>query len=273
MFRISVESIGQSVKAMKTMLKHDFSGKVALVTGGGGGIGRALCLELAQSGAAVACVDLNQALCEETVRQCREFGAECLGLVADVSDAAAVARYVADTVAAFGRIDVFANNAGYQGVIKPLSEYPEAEFDRVMAINVRGAFLGMKHVLPVMMAQQSGAIVNTGSIGSFIGAKGLCAYSASKHALMGLTKSAALEVAALGIRVNAVCPGGTNTDMIRAIEAGLDAETASRMTASIPDGRRAEAEEVARVILFLASDHSSHMTGQSLVIDGGRLAG
>ena len=255
------------------MVTHDFSDKTALVTGAGGGIGRALCLELARSGAAVACVDIDPAMCNETVTQVARLGGKATALTADVSDPVGVAGYVAGTLTAFGRIDIFANNAGYQGAVGPLVDYPDAEFDRVMSINVRGTFLGLKHVLPVMMRQKSGTVVNTGSIGSFIGARGLCAYSASKHAILGLTRSAALEVAALGIRVNAVCPGGTNTAMIRAIEAGLAPEIASRMTDSIPDGRRAEPEEIARVILFLASDQSSHMTGQSVVVDGGRLAG
>ncbi|MDE2367857.1 MAG: glucose 1-dehydrogenase [Burkholderiales bacterium] len=255
------------------MARHDFSDKVALVTGAGGGIGRAACIEFARAGAALACVDVDAARAQATAAAVRDLGGRAIALVADVTDAAAVERYVADTLVAFGRIDAFANNAGYQGRLLPLVDYPDDEFDRVIAINLRGAYLGLKHVLRVMLRQGSGAVVNTGSIGSFIGYGGLCAYAASKHALIGLSKSAALSVAKTGIRVNTVCPGGTETEMIRAIEAALPRDEAARMISAIPDGRRAWPEEIARTILFLASDDASHITGQSLVIDGGRLAG
>lgn len=252
-------------------LKVDFDGKVALVTGGGGGIGRAMCLEFARAGAKVACVDINSELGEETVALVKEAGGEAIFLKADVTDSTSVQKYVQDTVAAYGRIDAFANNAGYEGLIKPITEYPEDVFDRVMAINVKGIFLGLKYVLPVMIQQQSGAIVNIGSTGSFIGAAGLSPYTTSKHAVLGLTKTAALEVARQGIRVNAVCPGGTKTRMKQAIDAALGVDPAA-FCESIPDGRQAEPEEVARVVVFLASDLATHTTGQSLIIDGGRLA-
>ena len=168
-------------------------------------------------------------------------------------------------MAVYGRIDAFVNNAGYEGVVLPITEYPEEIFDRVMSINVRGIFLGLKYVLPVMINQRSGAVVNIGSRGSFVGGAGFSAYSASKHAVLGLTKSVALEVAHQGIRVNAVCPGATsNTGMVKSSPKSMD---------HIPDGRYAEPEEIARAVVFLASNLSSHITGQSLVIDGGCLAG
>lgn len=260
----------QTILVQTPGLKVDFTNKVALVTGGGGGIGRAVCLELARAGARVACVDINQELGEETVALVTEAGGEAIFLNADVTDSRSVQKYVEDTVAAFGRIDAFVNNAGYEGVVKPINEYPEEVFDRVMAINTKGIFLGLKYVLAVMIKQQSGAIVNIGSIGSFIGGAGVCAYTASKHAVLGLTKTAALEVARQGIRVNAVCPGGTNTRMMQSLQAGVGS---TKHLDAIPDGRHAEPEEIARIVVFLASDLASHTTGQSLIIDGGRLAG
>lgn len=255
------------------MLKADFTNKVALVTGGARGIGRALCLEFAQAGARVACVDIKREAGEETVALVKKAGGEVILLTADVTDPAGVRKYVQDTLDAYGRIDAFANNAGYEGVVQPITEYPDDVFDRVMTINVKGVFLGLKYVLPVMIKQGSGAVVNTGSIGSFIGSRGTSAYNASKHAVMGLTRCAALEVARQGVRVNAVCPGGTHTEMIRSIDEGLGPGGVKQILDAIPDGRRAEPEEVARVIVFLASEMAAHITGQSLIIDGGRLAG
>lgn len=253
-------------------MKADFTHKVALVTGGGGGIGRAICLEFARAGARVACVDINRELGTETVALIQQAGGEAIFLQADVTDSGSVQQYVQDTLAAYGRIDAFANNAGYEGVVSPLTEYPEDVYDRVMAINVKGIFLGLKYVLPVMIRQGSGAVVNTASTAGLSGAANFSAYIASKHAVMGLTKTAALEVARQGIRVNAVCPGATNTRMIHSIESGRGPDGVKQILDAIPDGRYGEPEEVARVVLFLASDLASHIVGQSLVIDGGRLA-
>jgi NAD(P)-dependent dehydrogenase (short-subunit alcohol dehydrogenase family) len=251
----------------------DFSNKVALVTGAGSGIGRATSLAFARAGAAVACVDLDAAACAATAGLVREGGGEAISLSADVGDAASVTGYVAATLKAWDRIDAFANNAGYAGVVQPLVDYPDEEFDRVMRVNVRGVFLGLKHVLPVMVRQGRGAVVNTGSVGSFIGYAALAAYCASKHAVAGLTKSAALGVAAQGVRVNAVCPGSTETPMVQDIQSRMDADERRRGAGKIPLGRRAVPEQIAQTILFLASDHASHVTGQCLVVDGGQLAG
>jgi 3alpha(or 20beta)-hydroxysteroid dehydrogenase len=248
-------------------VKVDYSNKVALVTGGGSGIGRALCLEFAMAGARVACVDIKPDLGGETVAQIKEAGGDAILLTADVSDKGSVQKYVENTVASFGRIDAFVNNAGYEGVFQPINEYSEEMYERVMSINIKGVFLGLKYVLPVMMKQKSGSVVNIASRGSFVGVPGLSVYAASKHAVMGLTRSVALEVARQGIRVNAVCPGATNTPMLRS------AEKMSYSTVSIPDGRCAEPVEIAQAVLFLASDLASHITGQSLVVDGGVLAG
>lgn len=257
-------------------MKLDFAGKVALVTGGGGGIGRAMCLEFARAGARVAVVDLNRELGEETAALVRREGGEARFLAADVTRAADVAAYVQGTVAAFGRIDAFLNNAGIEGSVHSVHEYPEEMFDRVLAVNVKGVFLGLKYVVPVMLAQQSGAIVNTSSGAGLIGFPGMVAYIASKHAVLGITKTAALELASRGIRVNAICPGAVNTRMMRSLEAQVSPDDPEalmkQLKAQTPDGRYAEPEEIARTALFLCSDLAAHIVGQRVVVDGGQLA-
>jgi 3alpha(or 20beta)-hydroxysteroid dehydrogenase len=257
-------------------LKIDFLGKVALVTGGGSGIGRAICLEFAKSGAKVVCIDINSELGEKTVSLIKNQGGESTFIYADVTKASDVENFVKQSVDRYGKIDVFANNAGWEGVVELTTDYPEEVFDKVMAINVKGIFLGMKFVLPQMIHQKSGSIVNTASRTSFIGAPGFVAYTASKHAVLGMTKTAALEVARQGIRVNAICPGSVNTPLLERFGAMVSSnETEAFLTErakSIPDGRLAEPNEVARQVLYLASDLASHVTGQSLIIDGGSLA-
>jgi len=256
------------------MTTFDFTGRVAIVTGAGGGIGRATVLGLIDAGAKVLAVDLNPDPGEETMNLARQKGGDVHFLTADVSRSEHVVRYVDETLSRFGaRVDVFFNNAGWQGAIAPLVEYSDEVFDQVMAVNVRGVYLGLKHVLPIMLRQRSGAIVNTASIAAYIGTRNLAPYTASKHAVLGLTKAAALEVARHGIRINAVCPGPVDTPMLRDIEAeqapGDAAALRSKRAASIPDGRYATPEEVANLMLYLASDLSSHITGQGLSINGG----
>ncbi len=254
-------------------MKFDFSGKVAIVTGAGGGIGRAVSLALADAGARVLVVDLARESGTETEAQIIQAGGTAKFVGADVSRAEDVANYVAAARDAWGRIDIFMNNAAWQGSILPLVDYPDELFDKVMAINVRGVFLGLKQVLPVMIAQRSGAVVNTASLGAYVGTRNLGPYTASKHAVLGLTKTAALEVARKGIRVNAVCPGPVDTPMIREIEAkqapGSTQSLREQRAASIPDGRYALPEEVANLMLYLCSELSSHITGQGIQINGG----
>lgn len=251
----------------------DLDGRVSIVTGAAGGIGRAVCVALTQAGANVMAVDRDETGGRETVAILEAAGGSAGFVQADVSRADDVAAYVAATVARFGRIDVFMNNAGWQGPVGPLVECPDDAFDAVMAVNVRGVFLGLKHVLPVMIGQKSGAVVNTASVGAFIGSRNLAPYIASKHAVMGLTRTAALEVVRDGVRVNAVCPGPVDTPLMRQIEEGQGggdgAAIRKRRIAAIPQGRFAEPEEVAGVMLFLASDLASHMVGQAVHVNGG----
>ena len=251
----------------------DFTGQAAIVTGAGGGIGRAVSLALAGVGAKVLAVDLSVESGEETAALVRERGGEALFQRADVSLEADARAYADRALGAWGRIDVFMNNAAWQGVIQPLVEYPAELFDKVMAINVRGVFLGLKYVLPTMIAARKGAVVNTASLGAYVGTRNLGPYTASKHAVLGLTKSTAMEVARKGVRINAVCPGPVDTPMLREIEAaqapGADESLRAKRAASIPDGRYAEPEEVANLMLYLASDYASHITGQGVQINGG----
>jgi 3alpha(or 20beta)-hydroxysteroid dehydrogenase len=253
-------------------MKIDFSGKVALVTGGASGIGQAICLGFADVGARVVCVDINEAAGQETVAKIHANGGESIFLRADVTDPVSVRSYVDSTLAAYGRIDAFSNNAGYEGEVRPTVDYSIDEFERVMSINVRGVFLGLKYVLPVMLRQRSGAVINTGSTGSHVGATGVCAYTASKHAVLGLTRVSALEVAGSGVRVNAICPGGTQTRMLQSLIQGRKSRDELAFNTATPNGRIAEPQEIAAMVVFLASDYASHMVGQSVIMDGGRLA-
>ncbi len=250
--------------------------RVAVVTGGGSGIGKATCLAFAEAGAKVVVVDINAGAGEAVAAAIRERGGAAVFLRADVRESADVRGYVQGALAAFGRIDAFFNNAGIEGTVSPLVDYPEALFDKVMAVNVRGVFLGLKYVVPEMLKQARGSIINTASVSSFYGPAGMAAYSASKHAIVGLTRVAAGEVGTHGVRVNAVCPGPIQTPLWAAIEQAANRENPDtikeRFLARNPSGRFGEPEEVARVVLFLASDAASYVNGAAWTIDGGRTA-
>lgn len=260
------------------MQKFDFTNKVAIVTGGGGGIGRAASLTLSENGAKVVVVDLSEDAGMLTVNQIKEKNGEAIFVKADVTKEEDIKGYVQKAIDTYGKIDIFINNAGWEGKILPLVDYPTEVFDNLMAINVRGVFLGMKHVLPHMIKQKSGAIVNTASGAGLLATPNMVAYGASKHAVLGMTKTAGVEAAPYGVRVNAVCPGVVNTQMMRSIESGYgkgdkEAAEASRkqLEASTPDGRYAEPQEIANLMMYLSSDLASHITGQELVIDGGAI--
>ncbi len=254
----------------------DFTGKVALITGAANGIGRATALAFARSGAKVVVVDRDAAGGEATAGIIRQAGGEALFVAADVTKSADVQAYVKAALDAYGRIDCFHNNAGIEGAWQHTADYDEAMFDQVIAVNVKGVFLGLRHVLPVMLRQKSGAIVNTASVAGLVATPGMPAYVASKHAVIGLTKTAAGEVARDGVRVNAVCPGPVDTRMIHSLEQmispGDPASVGRRYQAAMPTGRYTTPEEIANMVLFLCSDLASNTTGGQYVVDGGRTA-
>jgi NAD(P)-dependent dehydrogenase (short-subunit alcohol dehydrogenase family) len=254
----------------------DFKGKVALITGAANGIGRATAIGFARNGARVVVVDRDAAGGEATAGVIRQQGGEALFVAADVTSSADVQAYVKAALDAYGSIDCFHNNAGIEGKIAPTAEYDEAMFDAVIGVNVKGVFLGLRHVLPVMIAQKRGAIVNTASVAGLMASPGMPAYVASKHAVIGLTKTAAGEVAKFGVRVNAVCPGPIDTRMIHSLEQqvnpGDPAAVGARYQSTIPLGRYGTADEVANVVQFLCSDLASNVTGAQYVVDGGRTA-
>jgi len=254
----------------------DFHGKVALITGAGNGIGRAAAIGFASRGAQVVVVDRDTAGGEATAGIVRQQGGDALFIAADVSQSGDVRNYVRLALDKYGAIDCFYNNAGIEGTVAPTHEYDEDMFDRVIAVNVKGVFLGLRHVLPVMIAQGRGAVVNTASVAGLVASPGMPGYVASKHAVIGLTKTAAGEVARAGVRVNAVCPGPIDTRMIHSLEAMLNpgdpASVGTRYQSNIPIGRYGTAEEVANLVIFLSSSLASNITGAQYVVDGGRTA-
>jgi NAD(P)-dependent dehydrogenase (short-subunit alcohol dehydrogenase family) len=253
-----------------------FAGKVIVITGAAGGIGRAAAVRFASEGARIVATDVQREALAETAAQVSATGGEILTLSADVRLAADWARVADETTARFGGVDYLFNNAGIEGAITPLLDYPEEMFDRVLAINVKGVWLGIKALAPLLRARGGGAIVNTASIAGLMRAATLVAYSASKHAVVGITKSAAKGLAGDGIRVNAVCPGYIETRMMEALEEAANPADpdAARQTNStlVPLRRYGRPEEVAAFVAFLCSDDASYITGSAFTIDGGRLA-
>ena len=246
--------------------------KVAIITGGAGSIGKVTANLFLEEGAKVLLVDLNEDQLKKAVAELNhEHVAYC---VADVSQSVQVEKYVHEAVRLFGKIDVFFNNAGIEGAVKPIVDYPEDEFDRVISINVKGTWLGNKYVLPKM--NQGGSIIMTSSVAGLIGFANLGAYVTSKHAVVGIMRTTALEAAPLNIRVNSVHPAPVNNRMMRSIEEGSSAghgeEVKKLFEAAIPLKRYAESIEIARLVLFLASDNSQYITGTTMVIDGGMCA-
>jgi 3alpha(or 20beta)-hydroxysteroid dehydrogenase len=251
-------------------------GKVAVVTGAGRGIGRATSLAFAKAGARLLLVDRDESSLQECEALVNETGSEAHAIVADVALSEDVQGYVKEAVARFGSLDVLFNNAGIEGPVAPIAEYPEDAFDQVISVNLRGVFLGLRYALPVMLEQGSGAIVNTGSIASERGLPGTVGYNAAKHAVLGMTRTAAAEVGGKGIRVNAVLPGIVDTRLLRALleeMAGPDVDAAVKLISSVaPIGRAADPDEIAQVVTFLASDAASFVNGVGWAVDGGVLA-
>ena len=251
-------------------------GRVAVVTGAAGVIGTATIRLLAERGARIVAVDRREDDLETATRDL-PASAQPLPIAADVTSEDEVADYVRATIDKFGTIDVFYNNAGVEGDIKPITQYPLEAFRRVIDVNVVGVFLGLKHVLPVMLKQNTGSIINTASIAGLIGFPDIAAYSASKHAVIGLTKSAALECAGTGVRVNCVCPGMIDSRMLSSIIQGRNPGNApvpnDRIVERIPARRLGQPSEVASIVAFLASDDASYVSGSAYTVDGARTAG
>jgi len=242
-------------------------GKAAVVTGGGSGMGAATARRLAQEGARVAVVDLQEGSAKDVATS---IGDAAIAVTADVSTPEGTDGYVAAAVDAFGRVDLFHNNAGFGGDLVPIWEMTVEQFDHTMAVNARGVFLGLRAVLRQMAEQgDGGAIVNTASLSGLRGVPGQAAYAPSKHAAVGLTKVAALDAAPLRVRVNAVCPGLVHTPMLQGLIDVAPPELMEGMLMRVPAGRLAEADEVANLVVWLLSDEASYMNGETVVIDGG----
>ena len=249
-----------------------FEGKVALVTGAGGGIGRATALAFAREGARVVASDVEGAGGDETARLVADAGGTAVHVACDVTRRGEVETLVGAAVDAFGRLDCAHNNAGIEGTYGRTADCDEENFDRTCAVNLKGVYLCLKSEIAHMLGAGGGAIVNTASVAGVEGAKNLPAYVASKHGVMGLTRTAALEYATRGIRVNAVCPGPIRTRMLEAImEENPRMEPA--MIAAVPMRRLGKPEEIAEAVVWLCSDRASYVTGQGLLVDGGFTAG
>jgi NAD(P)-dependent dehydrogenase (short-subunit alcohol dehydrogenase family) len=251
-------------------------GRVAVVTGAAGVIGTATIKLLAERGARIVAVDRREQDLQTAIKDL-PASAQALAVAADVTREDEVAEYVRAAVDRFGAIDAFHNNAGIEGDIAPIPKYSLETFRRVLDVNVVGVFLGMKHVLPVMLKQNRGSIINTASIAGLVGSPDIAVYTASKHAVIGLTKAAAVECSGTLVRVNCVCPGLIDSRMLSAIIEGRNPGNApvpnERIVERIPARRLGHASEVASIVAFLASDEASYVSGSAYTVDGGRTAG
>ena len=249
-------------------MSYSFDGKVALVTGAGAGMGLATAKAFAEAGAAVVLADVNEDAARAAAEQLTAAGRRAIAVRCDVADDAEVATMVDRTVSAFGRLDAAFNNAGVQSPAMEMADAGLEEFDRIIAINLRGVWSCMKHELRQMREQGSGAIVNCSSIGGLIGLPGRATYHASKHGVFGLTRSAALEYASRGIRINAVCPGTIDTPMVADMLA-KEPEAMKEILRDQPIGRLGRPEEIASAVLWLCSPGASFVIGHALAVDGG----
>ena len=254
------------------MSNDEFNGKVVLVTGAGSGIGREAALAFAARGALVHGVDLNEQAVIETRALITKLGGKAEAMRVDVSAEREVAALIEHIAARSGRLDVAFNNAGITGQAHRLEDYPTADFDRVIAVNLRSVFLGMKYQLPLIKKGGGGAIVNTASVAALTGPGGMSAYAASKHGVHGLTRVAAMENAAHRVRINALAPGWTETPMVQ-VASAQNPGFAKLATTAIPAKRGGQPSEIAAAAVWLASDAASYVMGQMLVVDGGMTIG
>ena len=254
---------------------NEFAGKSVIITGAAGAIGHATAVVLAERGADLLLVDIDGERLAARAGEVARLGTQVEMVCADVSDANQVRHYVTAAQRAFGRIDGLFNNAGIDGKLGSIETYDEAEFDRIIAINLRSIFLGLRHAIPVMLEQGGGAIVNTGSIASERGLAGACAYNASKHGIVGLTRTAAADTAARGIRVNAVMPGVVETPLLEAMLATMfngDVEAGKKTLGKVaPQERIGKPREIGEAVAFLLSPAASFVNGAAWAIDGGAL--
>lgn len=254
------------------MTEPRFAGKVAFVTGAGSGIGRATAIAFAKEGANVVLADIDAAGNEESARLVGEHGGQVLTVKCDVTSSSDIQAAINQTVQEFGRLDAAFNNAGIEQPPAPLVDITEDEWSRLLDVNLRSAFLCMKYEIPAMLENGGGSIVNTSSGAGVVGIREQAAYVAAKHGLIGLTKSAALEYAAKGVRINAICPGIIETPMMDRFSGGT-AEGRARVIGQEPVGRMGTPEEIASAVLWLSSDLGGFAIGHAMVIDGGQTVG